>query len=70
MSSLIGKEGDCAGCITIWHVRLGKDCLCSVIDDCPCLHCLVKVVCKAICADLNIHIEKSKLWVARNKPGI
>lgn len=66
MSSMVGKEGDCAGCTTIWHIRLGKQCLCSLISDCPCLHCLVKVICTDQCKDLNKHIGKSKLWLIRN----
>lgn len=70
MSSLIGKKGDCAGCTAIWHVLLGNQCLCSVIEDCPCLHCLIKIVCKTMCDDLNKHREKAKLWVIRNEPEI
>ncbi len=70
MSSSIDEEivveKDCEGCVTIWHLNLGSQCLCSLIEGCPCLHCLVKTMCINMCDDLEIHIEKAKRRLAIN----
>ena len=60
-------KNDCEGCVTVWHIRLGKECLCSVTDNCPCLHCLVKVVCVNMCDALGKHIKKSRRWMSLNR---
>ncbi len=50
---------ECDGCVLLSYYR-GGDCFCNKIDECPCKACLVKVMCKEACGDLQIHFRLAK----------
>ncbi len=57
---------DCEGCRPVLDSRLYNRCLGTVIDNCPCQNCLVKVMCLCICIDLREYLEKARVKVNTN----
>lgn len=55
----IKKYPNCNGCSNLFNSRLGKGNRCDLAKintngDCPCTHCLVKMVCDSPCKDFYI----------------
>lgn len=45
----------CDGCVLL---KAEPTCFYRRVDGCPCINCLVKVMCKKHCNDLRIHGQK------------
>lgn len=52
-------NSECEGCIA--HDIAAGECTGLRVDNCPCLNCLVKVMCIKVCDELSIHMEKARI---------
>jgi hypothetical protein len=59
------KSEKCNGCISEHEVCLNIPNT-KIIDHCPCIECLVKVICKSFCPQAVNYIE-SQMHYRRNK---
>lgn len=56
-------ENDCEGCVANY---VTSRCIALTLDDCPCSHCLIKIMCMVVCEDLVEHLRMAKACIREN----
>lgn len=54
----------CMDCILLLHGK-GTDIKGYIVEDCPCMNCLVKVVCISACDDIIDYVQLMKMEIIK-----